>query len=81
MSTAEWQQALERSLAEPSPCFMCAETLWWHCHRRLIADLLVARGHEVVDLLGPAKSQPHPLWDGVAEERSGRLYLCGEVVA
>ena len=38
-------EALAESLAEPVPCFMCAETLWWKCHRRLIADLLEARGH------------------------------------
>lgn len=81
MSAPEWQEALERSLAEPSPCFMCAETLWWRCHRRLIADLLVARGHEVVHLLGPDRSQPHELWERVAEALDRRLYLCGELVA
>jgi uncharacterized protein (DUF488 family) len=26
---------------------MCAELLWWRCHRRIIADVLVALGHEV----------------------------------
>jgi uncharacterized protein (DUF488 family) len=80
MSTAAWQEALERSLAQPAPCFMCAETLWWRCHRRLIADLLVARGREVVDLLGPGQSQVHKLWEGVAEAVDGRLGLCGEIV-
>jgi uncharacterized protein (DUF488 family) len=81
ISTAPWQEALERSLAQPAPGFMCAETLWWRCHRRLIADLLVARGHEVVDLLGPDQSQVHTLWNRVADARDGRLYLCGELVA
>lgn len=81
MSAPPWQETLERSLREPSPCFVCAETLWWRCHRRLIADHLVARGHEVVHLLGPGQSQPHRLWEGVAEARDGRLYLCGELVA
>jgi uncharacterized protein (DUF488 family) len=32
--------ALAAALAEPTPCFMCSETLWWRCHRRLIAELL-----------------------------------------
>ena len=36
------------ALEELGPCFMCAETDWRRCHRRLIADQLVARGHEVV---------------------------------
>jgi uncharacterized protein (DUF488 family) len=60
---------------------MCAETLWWRCHRRLIADLLVAREHEVIHLLGPGNAQPHKLWEGVAETSGERLYLCGELVA
>ena len=81
MSTEPWQDALERALAEPAPCFMCAETLWWRCHRRLIADLLVAHGRDVIHLLGPGQVQPHGLWKGVAEARDGRLQLCGEFVA
>ncbi|MFN2471821.1 MAG: DUF488 family protein, partial [Gaiellaceae bacterium] len=53
MGTPEWQEALGRGLAEPSPCFMCAETVWQQCHRRFIAELLTAQGIEVVHLLGP----------------------------
>jgi len=80
MGFSPWQEALERSLAEPSPCFMCAETLWWQCHRRLIADLLVARGHGVLHLVRAGETHQHQLgFDG--EIRDGRLYLCGELVA
>lgn len=80
MGTDAWQAALARALAAPEPCFMCAETLWWRCHRRLIAELLHARGHEVIHLLGPGKEQPHrPLRE--AETRDGRLYVCGQLVA
>jgi uncharacterized protein (DUF488 family) len=80
MGRAEWQEALTAALAEPEPCFMCAETLWTRCHRRLIADLLTARGHEVVHLIRPGSSKPHELW-AEAETRDGKLYLCGELVA
>ena len=80
MSTPEWQQALATAVAEPEPCFLCAETLWWRCHRRLIAELLHARGHEVVHLLRPGHSEPHRLWEPVSETRDGKLYLCGELV-
>jgi uncharacterized protein (DUF488 family) len=80
MGTEVFQDALERALAEPTPCFMCAETLWWRCHRRLIAELLTARGHAVVHLLGPRERQPHRLYDE-SEIRSGKLYVCGSVVA
>src|SRR5207244_1700989 len=79
MATRQWQEALERSLATPVPCFMCAETLWWRCHRRLIAELLTARGYDVVHLLGPGKRQPHRPSDD-AEYRAGKLYLCGNLV-
>jgi uncharacterized protein (DUF488 family) len=81
MATAEWQEALARELAEPEPCFMCAETLWWRCHRRLIAELLDARGHEVVHLLKPGHSERHRPWEPISETRDGELYLCGERVA
>ena len=80
MGQPEWQAALKEALAEPSPCLMCAETLWWRCHRRLIAELLFARGHEVVHLVGPRERVPHRLWDE-ADVREGTLYLCGERVA
>jgi uncharacterized protein (DUF488 family) len=80
MGTDRYQEALSAALAEPAPAFMCAETLWWRCHRRLIADLLVARGLEVVDLLGPGKYERHRLSDEAAA-REGRLYLCGSFVA
>ena len=79
MGTPEWQEALADALGEPDPCVMCAETAWTKCHRRLIAELLVARGHEVVHLL-PDGVEPHRLSED-AEARDGRLYLCGELVA
>lgn len=79
MRTQIWQEALESALEEPRPCFMCAETPWTKCHRRLIAELLHARGHEVLHLLGPDEAHPHRPWD-VAAMRDGVLYLCGERV-
>ena len=81
MATSEWQEALATALEQPDPCFMCAETLWWRCHRRLIAELLHARGHEVVHLLRPGHSEPHRPWEPISETRDGVLHLCGEPVA
>lgn len=80
MTTQPWQQALDDALALPSPCFTCAETLWTRCHRRLIAELMHARGVEVVHLLAPGRSEPHVQWD-IADARDGLLYLCDELVA
>jgi uncharacterized protein (DUF488 family) len=80
MGRTEWQEALAVTLAEPTPCFMCAETLWWRCHRSLIAELLHARGHRVVHLLRPGEARPHRPSDE-AELIEGKLYLCGSLVA
>jgi uncharacterized protein (DUF488 family) len=80
MGRPEWQRALTDALAEPAPCLMCAETPWQRCHRRLIAELLAARGHEVVHVLGPGRREPHrPAED--SDYRGGKLLLCGYFVA
>ena len=80
MTTTEWQAALAEELARPSPCFLCAETQPRRCHRHLIADLVHARGHEVVHLLAPGVAAAHEPWLQ-AESRDGRLFLCGTPVA
>lgn len=80
MGTDAWQQALADALTERTPCFMCAETLWTRCHRRLIAELLFARGHQVIHLLRPGRREPHRPYDE-SEVRDDRLYLCGALVA
>jgi uncharacterized protein (DUF488 family) len=81
MATEAWQEALKGALAEAPPlCFMCAETVPWRCHRRLISELLVARRHAVVHLIAPGRREDHRLGDD-AEARDGKLYLCGELVA
>ena len=48
--------ALERlrQLGHSERCaIMCAETLWWQCHRRIISDYLIADGEAVFHILGP----------------------------
>jgi uncharacterized protein (DUF488 family) len=80
MGSERWQAALADALATEAPCFMCAETLWWRCHRRLVAELLTARGLRVRHLVRPGEEQPHRLLDE-SEVRDGRLYICGALVA
>jgi uncharacterized protein (DUF488 family) len=79
MGSAEWQDALSAALAEPVPCFMCAETAWQRCHRSLIAELLHARLEEVVHLIRPGEREPH-VPSRCAEAQNGHLYLCGAPV-
>jgi uncharacterized protein (DUF488 family) len=52
----EFQAGLDelRGLGHAKPCaIMCAETLWWRCHRRIISDYLLAAGETVFHILGP----------------------------
>ena len=62
MDTAAFASALEEllRLARQVPtAFMCAERLWWQCHRRLISDAAAVRGIEVVHILDARKSDQH----------------------
>jgi uncharacterized protein (DUF488 family) len=64
MQTPEFQVNLEdlMRLARMAPtAIMCAEAVPWRCHRSLIADALVARGVEVLEILSATKAQPHAL--------------------
>lgn len=61
--TPVFQEALDRLLAVAAAtptAVMCSETVWWRCHRRIIADVTVRRGVEVVHLLDVGEHQPHP---------------------
>lgn len=51
---------------------MCAEAVWWRCHRGLIADVLRWLGFEVIHILGPGSSAPHP-YTAAASLDAGRL--------
>jgi len=39
---------------------MCAEAVWWRCHRSLISDYLKVRGIEVIHIIDAKKTEPHP---------------------
>jgi len=79
MRTTARHTALDVALTQPKPCLMCAETPWQRCHRRLIAELLVVLGHEVVHPVEPGIQERHTA-HRAAELRDGILYLCGEPV-
>ena len=64
MASGEFQQALARllALAHGGPtALVCAEALPWRCHRRLLADALLAHGTHVVHILAPGRTMPHQL--------------------
>jgi len=49
------------SLSGPRTVIMCAEAVWWRCHRQLIADALVARGIEVCHITSASPAAGHTL--------------------
>jgi uncharacterized protein (DUF488 family) len=53
---------------------MCAEAVWWRCHRRIIADYLLTSGRSVFHILGPGKIEPAALTPGAFPSEDGILY-------
>ena len=67
LASVEYRQAraeLMEIARQWRSCVMCAEAVWWRCHRRLIADDLSARGWTVVHLMGHGNAVPHTLQVG-----------------
>ena len=82
MLTPEFHAAASElvRMGEQKPtAYMCAERLWFRCHRMMVSDYLVAHGHTVlhIDATGPAK--PHQLMDMVQLAEGKLLYNRGEL--
>lgn len=63
MATPAFEAAVERliDIGRKRPtAALCAELLWWQCHRALIADYLKSHGHEVLHITGDGRTVPHP---------------------
>lgn len=60
--------------AERTCAIMCAEVLWWRCHRRIIADYLLADGAAVFHILSRHDVKPAALTPGVEPISNGLLY-------
>ncbi|PZS18237.1 MAG: hypothetical protein DLM54_08670 [Acidimicrobiales bacterium] len=67
------------TLAETaSPAVMCSESVWWRCHRRLLADhLTLVRGIDVVHLMHDGRLSPHAPTDGVRLAGDALVYDVG----
>ncbi|MET0203339.1 MAG: DUF488 domain-containing protein [Casimicrobiaceae bacterium] len=64
MQTPAFQTAVDRLVerADQVPtAIMCAEAVPWRCHRSLVADALMARGHEAREIVSETKATPHKL--------------------
>ena len=76
MGTSEFKDALEdlKELAiKNNTTIMCAEAVWWRCHRSMISDALKAQAWKVVHIIGKDKIQEHP-YTKPAKIAAGELY-------
>jgi uncharacterized protein (DUF488 family) len=63
-----------RGLAqEHRPAIMCAEAVWWRCHRRIVTDYLLAAGDEVRHIMAPSKIEPASLTPGAEPRPDGTI--------
>jgi uncharacterized protein (DUF488 family) len=77
METGAFRHGLERLIrraASGPTAVMCAETVWWKCHRRMIADALVTRGIDVFHLAPGRAPERHRLNPAVRITDSRLVY-------
>jgi len=81
METEEFWRGIERLVdlaGKTGPrAIMCAEAVWWRCHRSLISDYLKARGVEVLHILDYNKVEAHP-FTSAAKILNGELSYRGD---
>jgi uncharacterized protein (DUF488 family) len=70
-----------RGLAADQVCaIMCAEAVWWRCHRRIVADYLLAADIPVAHIMAPGKIEPARLTPGALPQPDGTILYSGEPV-
>lgn len=77
METPEFERALAELLEWARgrlTSVLCAERLWWQCHRRLVSDRLVTRGHPVRHILEKSKAEPHRVTEFARLEGDRLIY-------
>lgn len=63
-----------RALGHATTCaIMCAEAVWWRCHRRIVADYLLAAGESVVHILAPGRIEPARMTEAAQPASAGIL--------
>jgi uncharacterized protein (DUF488 family) len=55
------------------PAIMCAEAVWWQCHRRIVADYLLTAGGDVRHIMAPGKIEPASLTPGAGPRPDGTI--------
>src|SRR5699024_255587 len=65
---------LEKLGTEMSTAIMCSEAVWWRCHRRIIADYLLANKHRVEHIMGPGQLMTAEFSDGAVVQDDGTIH-------
>ena len=81
MSSEEFEHGLAQLLKVASnaqTAIMCAEAVWWRCHRSMIADALCVRGIQVVHILDAKHSMAHPMTAPARIARGKLTYAAAE---
>ncbi len=73
--------ALQADSQRRTTAFMCAEAVWWRCHRRIVADWLIARGETVFHIMEGGKLVPATLTPGAVVEADGTVTYPAAVAA
>ena len=74
--TAPFQAGLAHLIArgrERRCAIMCSEAVWWRCHRRIVADYLIASGEPVVHIMGQGRLEPGRLTPGAVVHPDGTI--------
>ena len=77
MQTPEFESGLKELMsvaANQRAAIMCAEAVPWRCHRSLIADALLVRGWQIIDLFSKGSAKPHKLTDFAKVEGTHLTY-------
>jgi uncharacterized protein (DUF488 family) len=78
--TAEFREAFGELASmgrEGTPAIMCAEAVWWRCHRRIVTDYLLAAGFPVEHIFDAAKREPAKLTPGAVPRADGTILYEG----
>ena len=71
---------LERG-SEQRCAIMCSEAVWWRCHRRIVADYLIASGVEVFHIMGKGRFEPARLTPGAEIRADGKVVYPWDLMA
>jgi uncharacterized protein (DUF488 family) len=77
----EFERGLDELLSvstDHRTAIMCAEAVWWRCHRRIIADYLLERGRSVIHLMGEGRAEAATLNHGATKRDDRVIYPARE---